>query len=86
MVYEINILRRAQKELFRIKGNDYHRIKTAINDLAINPRPSGCKRLTGHDDCLIRVGDYRIIYEINDKELVILIVHIGNRKDVYRLS
>lgn len=85
-MYKINILRRAQKELSKIKVDDCDRIKTAINDLAINPRPFGCKQLSGRDGWRIRVGDYRIIYEINDKEVVVLVVHIGNRRDVYRLS
>ena len=65
-------------------GKNFERIKETIFELAKNPRPLGCKKLTGRDGWRIRVGKYRVIYEINDKEKTITILHIGHRKDIYR--
>ncbi len=84
MKYKVKILRRAQNSLQKIKGNDYERIKAAIYTLADNPRPPGCKKLTGREGWRIRVGSYRILYEIEDNELIVLVVHIGHRREVYR--
>ena len=84
MKYKVKILRRAQNSLQKIKGNDYERIKAAIYALADNPRPPGCKKLTGREGWRIRVGRYRILYEIEDNELIVLVVHIGHRREVYR--
>ena len=61
------------------------RLGRRIDSLAENPRPQGVKKLSGEDDMhRIRVGDYRIIYQIREKSLVVLIVRIGHRSDVYR--
>ena len=84
MSYQIFILRRAQKELAKIVGKDYEQIKEVIFALANNPRPSGCRKLIGRDGWRIRVGKYRIVYEIDDKEKTITILHIGHRKDIYK--
>jgi mRNA interferase RelE/StbE len=82
--YEIEILRVAQKQLAKIDRAQQQRIVDAIRLLAADPRPSGCKKLTGRTAWRIRVGPYRVIYEIHDDVLLILVVTIGNRKDVYR--
>ncbi len=84
MSYEIEILRVAQKQLAKIDRAQQQRIVDAIRLLAADPRPSGCKKLTGRTAWRIRVGPYRVIYEIHDDVLLILVVTIGNRKDVYR--
>jgi len=84
MNYRLFILKRAQKELSSISRKDYDQIKEAIFDLANNPRPSGCRKLTGREGWRIRVGKYRIIYEINDEDKAIIVLHIGHRKDIYR--
>lgn len=84
MKYTVKILRRAQQELRKIKGSNYERIKTAIYELSDNPRPAGCKKLTGREGWRIRVGNYRIIYEIEDVELIVLVVHMGHRREIYR--
>ena len=84
MSYRLFILKRAQKELAKVIGKDFDRIKEIIFELANNPRPPECKKLTGRDGWRIRVGKYRIIYEIDDKEKVITILLIGHRKDIYR--
>ena len=84
MTYKISILRRAQKQLAKIPASDYKKVKSAILDLAHNPRPSGSKKLKGRPGWRIRQGNYRVIYEIQDDKLIIIIVDIGNRKDIYR--
>jgi mRNA interferase RelE/StbE len=63
MNYNIFILRRAQKELAQLPDAAYERAKIAIRKLAENPRPRGCRKLSGRDGWRIRVGDYRVTYE-----------------------
>jgi len=84
MNYTIEILRRAQKKLAKIDQQDQACIISAIQKLADNPRPPGCKKLTGRPAWRIRTGSYRVIYEIHDDRLLILVVTIGHRRDVYR--
>lgn len=84
MSYQLSITRKAQKELANLQTEDYERIKIDIRDLANSPRPQGCKKLTGREGWRIRVGDYRVIYEINDKEKVVTVLHIGHRREIYR--
>jgi mRNA interferase RelE/StbE len=84
MTYAIAILRRAQKELQRLPRADYERVHDAIRALADEPRPPGCLALTGRDGWRIRVGNYRVIYEINDTQHLVTILHVGHRRDVYR--
>jgi mRNA interferase RelE/StbE len=82
-MYSLLILKIAQKELANLPVKVYQRIRTEIIELAKNPRPYGCKKLTGRDGWRIRVGDYRILYEIDDNLQKITILHIGHRKDIY---
>jgi len=82
--YTVLILRRAQKELARLPGGAYENVRDAIRALGQNPRPPGCLKLTGRDGWRIRVGDYRVIYEIDDEQKTVTILHIGHRRDVYR--
>jgi mRNA interferase RelE/StbE len=84
MTYAVEILRTAQKQLAKIDRQAQGPIIDSIRTLATDPRPSGCKKLFGRPAWRIRVGDYRVIYEIHDQELVIVVVTLGNRKDVYR--
>ena len=84
MTYAIAILRRAQRELQRLPHEDYERVREAIRALAQNPRPTGCLALTGRAGWRIRVGNYRVIYEINDGQHTVTILHVGHRRDVYR--
>lgn len=83
-MYSLLILKSAQKELANLPDKVYHRIRNEIIELAKNPRPSGCKKLTGRDGWRIRAGDYRILYEIEDSLQKITILHIGHRKDIYQ--
>jgi mRNA interferase RelE/StbE len=84
MSYSVGILRRAQKELAQLPKQEYERIKEAIKNLTQDPRPAGCKKLSGREGWRIRVGDYRVIYEINDRQQSLTILHIGHRRDVYK--
>lgn len=84
MAYIISILRRAQKELAQLPSGVYEQVRDIIRSLAYNPRPAGCIKLTARPGWRLRVGDYRLIYEINDKEQSVLILHIGHRRDIYR--
>jgi mRNA interferase RelE/StbE len=84
--YRIVIRRTAAKELESIAGKrDRERIVRRIQALADEPRPKGAEKLAGRGDKYrIRQGDYRILYEIEDDVLIVTVVKIGDRKDVYR--
>jgi len=82
--YSLSVLRRAQKELAQIPHGDYERVVEAIRDLAENPRPAGCRKLAAREGWRIRVGDFRVIYEIDDGQRSVTVLHVGNRRDVYR--
>ena len=84
MKYKIEIERNALKILQKIPGKDRNKIIDVIEHLAINPRPVGAKKLTGRDGWRIRIGNYRIIYEIRDQICYILVLNIGHRKEIYR--
>lgn len=82
-MYKISIEKRAIKKLEKISEPYFTKIKSAINGLRNNPKPKGVIKLKGRDAFRIRVADYRIIYEINNHELHILIIEIGHRKNIY---
>lgn len=84
MKYRVSILRRAQKSLEKIRGADYEKIKASIYDLENDPRPQQCKKLSGREGWRIRIGDYRVLYEIRDAELIVLVVNLGHRREIYR--
>lgn len=84
MKYELFIERRSQRQLTRTVERDRDRIIIAIRRLADDPRPAGVKKLSGRDAWRIRVEDYRIIFEIDDEALVVLVITIRHRRDVYR--
>ncbi len=84
MSYIVLILRQAQKELAQLPGETYERVRDAIRALSQNPRPPGCLKLTGREGWRIRVSDYRVIYEIDDPQHTVTILHVGHRRDVYR--
>lgn len=84
MDYAIRVERRALKQLDRIPEPHNERIKKAIRHLAHNTRPSGGTKLSGRSAWRIRIGGYRVIYEIDDEQELILVVVVGPRGDVYR--
>lgn len=82
-LYTITLTKKAKKSLDKIQSNKTKPIFDAILKLGENPRPKGYKKLSGRDGFRIRVGDYRIIYEIIDSELIIDIINLGHRKNIY---
>jgi len=83
MIYTLNFSKVALKELGKINEPFYSNIKSAIVSLTQNPRPNGYKKLKGRTGYRIRVGNYRIIYDIFDTTLIVDVITIGHRKDVY---
>ena len=82
--YKIIVTRSAQKELNSLSTQISSRIESKINSLVNNPRPSGCRKLKGRlNRWRIRVGDYRVIYSIDDKNLTIKILEVGHRREIY---
>jgi len=82
-MYKVRVERRAQKKLASIPEPYYSNLKVAILGLGNEPRPPGCKKLKGRDAYRIRVADYRIIYEIQDRILLVDVIDLGHRKDIY---
>ncbi|MGB8352557.1 MAG: type II toxin-antitoxin system RelE/ParE family toxin [Chthoniobacteraceae bacterium] len=86
MQYRIELAREPRKFLEALKdGKLAHRFSKAIDGLAKNPHPPGSLKMQGNEELYrIPVGDYRIIYKVQDAVLVVLVVAIGNRRDIYR--
>jgi mRNA interferase RelE/StbE len=83
--YSVEIARRAVKALSTLPRRDQQRIRAAIDLLAEEPRPPGCTKLTGEPHTYrVRTGDYRILYDVFDDRLVVQVIWIGHRRDVYR--
>jgi mRNA interferase RelE/StbE len=83
--YRVEIARRAVKVLAALSRKEQQRVRAAIDLLASNPRPPGCVALAGETRAYrVRVGDYRIIYEVFDEMLVVHVVRVGHRREVYR--
>ena len=85
MAYRIEFTPRADREFRALEKSTQIRLARRIDALAEDPHPQGIKKLAGAEDLYrLRVGDYRIIYQVQGKRLVVLIVRIGHRADVYR--
>jgi mRNA interferase RelE/StbE len=83
--WQVIIHRKAEKILKRLDGDVLERIRHALCSLANDPRPSGVKKLAGYDNLYrIRVGDWRIIYAIEDDRLIVLVLEISPRESPYR--
>ena len=82
--YRITVKQSVLKDLRKIPKKDVKRILSAIQALAENPRPPHSKKLSGQERYRLRQGNYRILYSIEDANLVICVVKVGNRRDVYR--
>lgn len=82
-MYELVIDRYAQKQLCKISPPHFNRIIKAVNELRTNPRPVGYRKLTGRSGYRIRIGNYRVIYNIEDSILTVFVIDIGHRKEIY---
>ncbi|MDR2728697.1 MAG: type II toxin-antitoxin system RelE/ParE family toxin [Chitinispirillales bacterium] len=84
-VYTVTIKGSALKALHKLPKLAAMQISGCINGLSANPRPVGCKKLKGPNNLYrVRSGDFRIVYEIHDGRLIVLVVKVGHRKDVYQ--
>jgi len=83
-VYTVEILPAARKALRALDPSMRRRIEGAIALLAIDPHPPASRRLVERDGWRVRIGDYRVIYRIEDSRLVIVVVVVGHRREVYR--
>jgi len=82
--YELRITTSAAKSLMKLPRVEQKRIQSAVNDLVTDPRPHGVTKLSGTTDSYrIRIGNYRVVYTIDDGALIIVVVRIGHRKEVY---
>jgi len=85
MPYRLEIKDSARRQIARLSKPDQRRVMAAIADLADTPRPDGVRKIVGADNAYrIRVGDYRIVYEIVDRVLTVYVICVAHRKDVYR--
>jgi mRNA interferase RelE/StbE len=82
--YELVFKKSVAKDLRAFPGADIKRIMQRIRELAENPRPPGCEKLSGAERYRVRQGVYRIIYEIQDNILKVVVVKVGHRREVYR--
>ena len=82
--YRLLIKPSAGKDIEALPKHDCRRIVAKITSLSSDPRPSGCEKLSGHDRYRIRPENYRILYEIHDSDLVVVVVKVDHRRDVYR--
>ncbi|MEO8167393.1 MAG: type II toxin-antitoxin system RelE/ParE family toxin [bacterium] len=85
-MYTLRISKSAQKELDKLSDRDFELVDKRIQELATTPRPHGCVKLKGTktDFYRVRQGRFRIIYEIFDAELVVIVIEVADRKEVYR--
>lgn len=83
-MYEVILSNRAEKRLSRLPVGEYERVLQAVMNLAEDQRPRNCRKLQGREGWRIRVGDYRVVYEIDDTRREVLVVALGHRKDIYR--
>jgi len=84
-VYEVYLEHAAERDLKRLAAENFHRIIPSIEALGENPRPAGCRKLSGSkSDWRIRVGDYRVLYEIDDEEKAVRVMRVRHRREVYR--
>ena len=82
--YKLLIKPSAVKELEALPAKDRRRLVSRLQRLSADPRPPGSEKLSGHDLYRIRQGNYRVLYSVEDLALVVLVIKVGHRRDVYR--
>ena len=84
-MYEVLLEQTAERDLKRLGAEYFQRIIQETKGLADNPRPAGCRKITGSEsDWRIRVGDYRIVYEIDDTARTVKVMRVRHRREIYR--
>ena len=84
MTYEIRLSKKANKELQKLSPEIAKRISIAIYKLASNPRAPNARSMVGSSSWRLRIGDYRVVYDIDDEIITVLVIRIGHRKNIYR--
>lgn len=84
MTYTVRISSAARRQISKLPRDGQERVPAVLAILADEPRPPAAKKLTGRDAWRVRTGNWRVIYEIHDDELIVMVVAAGNRRDVYR--
>lgn len=84
MAYEVQIVSAAEREMDKLPGAVHKRISRRILTLEDNPRPRGAKKLSGREEYRLRIGDYRVLYTVDDKNAVVTIFAVGHRREIYR--
>lgn len=85
MTYKIEFTRAAEKQLVGLSKTEFKKLSQRIDRLALNPFPSGHEKMSGYDEFYrVRQGDYRIIYSVFQQKLLVLVVKIGHRREIYR--
>jgi len=83
--YRIEVSATAERQIRKLPRAEQVRVIRTIQALATDPRPPGCRKLSGHDDVFrVRIGRYRLLYAIEDRRLVVIVLKVGDRKAVYR--
>ncbi len=83
--YRVYLERAAERDLKRLSSEEFDRIISNIRALAENPRPAGCRKIVGSkNDWRIRVGEYRIIYEVDDEKKAVMVMRVRHRREAYR--
>lgn len=84
MTYHVEVAAAAVRQLRKLNRSAQRRVQAAIELLAAEPRPNGAKKLVGGDgEWRVRTGDYRIVYEIHDNVLIVLVIAVGHRREIY---
>lgn len=82
--YRVDVTGSAERDLSRLSNALFERLTAKLAALAADPRPHGCEKLAGLEAYRIRVGDYRVLYEIDDTRRIVVVVRIRHRRDVYK--
>jgi mRNA interferase RelE/StbE len=82
--YALRLLPRAERQLEALDNKPYQNLKSKISDLAANPRPPGCRKLSDRPGWRVRSGDYRVLYDIDDAAKIVTILEVGHRREIYR--
>jgi mRNA interferase RelE/StbE len=83
--YSIEVSATAERQLRKLSKRDQHRVVKVIEQLGVEPRPRGCRKLQAYDDIYrVKTGVFRILYSVEDRRLLVLVLKVGHRKTIYR--